>query len=154
RLAALEAVLKLYADPDRLQQSLPTLRWLTRSHDEIARVANEVLPALTAAVADRAHVERIECRRQIGSGSLPVDLLPSIGMALRPATTQRRSGRLVERWAAAFRCLPVPVIGRIQDGMLVFDLRMLDDASALTEQLPQLKLPDANTPTATTGAES
>jgi len=154
RLAALEAVLKLYADPDRLQRSLPTLRWLTRSHDEIARVADEVLPALKAAVGHRAHVERIECRSQIGSGSLPVDLLPSIGMALRPTATARRSGRLVERWAAAFRRLPVPVIGRIQDGMLVFDLRMLDDTRELTEQLPLLKLPDITMRAATADAES
>ncbi|MCC7082566.1 MAG: L-seryl-tRNA(Sec) selenium transferase [Burkholderiales bacterium] len=141
RLAALEAVLKLYADPDRLRQSLPTLRWLTRPRDEIARVANEVLPALSAAVAGRAQVEAIDCRSQIGSGSLPVDLLPSIGVALRPMASSRRSGRLPERWAVAFRRLPVPVIGRIQDGMLVFDLRMLDDARKLTEQLPLLELP-------------
>ncbi|MGH8663341.1 MAG: L-seryl-tRNA(Sec) selenium transferase [Burkholderiales bacterium] len=153
RLAALEAVLKLYADPDRLRDSLPTLRWLTRSRDEVARVANEVLPVVKAAVAGHAEVERIECRSQIGSGSLPVDLLPSVGMALRPLAAARRSGRLVERWAAAFRRLPVPVIGRIQDGMLVFDLRMLDDARELTGQLPLLQLPAMATPAATTVTE-
>ena len=86
-------------------------------------------------IAGRAHAEIVECRSQIGSGSLPVDLLPSVGIALRPVSA-RRSGRLVEQWAAAFRRLPVPAIGRIHDGMLVFDLRMLPDARELTGQLP------------------
>jgi L-seryl-tRNA(Ser) seleniumtransferase len=139
RLAALEAVLKLYADPDRLQRTLPTLRWLTRPREQIEQVAAEVLPALAAALTGHAHVERIECRSQIGSGSLPIDLLPSVGMALRPIVASRRSGRVVEQWAACFRRLPVPIIGRIQDGMLIFDLRMLDDARELTDQLPYLE---------------
>jgi L-seryl-tRNA(Ser) seleniumtransferase len=152
RLAALEAVLKLYADPERLTETLPTLRWLTRSRAAIAATVERVLPALQAAVQGRAHAEAIECRSQIGSGSLPVDLLPSAGVALRPIAAGRRSGRHIEQWAAAFRRLPVPVIGRIQDGLLVFDLRMLDDPRELIEQLPQLRLPASGGTQATTSA--
>jgi L-seryl-tRNA(Ser) seleniumtransferase len=143
RLAALEAVLKLYADPERLHESLPTLRWLTRSRQAIGDTARQLLPTLQAAVGGCANAELIECRSQIGSGSLPVDLLPSVGIALRPATVARRSGRHVEQLAAAFRRLPVPVIGRIQDGALVFDLRMLDDPHELAGQLSLLQLPAA-----------
>jgi L-seryl-tRNA(Ser) seleniumtransferase len=138
RLAALEAVLKLYADPDRLHEQLPTLHWLTRPLAEIERTVQAVLPAMRAALAGRAEVELLECRSQIGSGSLPIDLLPSAGIGLRPTAAGRRSGRQVEQLAAAFRRLPVPVIGRIQDGMLVFDLRMLDEPEQLTGQLDRL----------------
>jgi L-seryl-tRNA(Ser) seleniumtransferase len=141
RLAALEAVLKLYADPDRLRSRLPTLAWLTRPRDEIEAVAKVALPALAAALAGRADVELVECRSQIGSGSLPVDLLPSVGLACRPVDAGRRRGRLVEQLAAAFRALPIPVIGRIQEGVLVFDLRTLDDPDLLIRQLSRLELP-------------
>jgi L-seryl-tRNA(Ser) seleniumtransferase len=141
RLAALEAVLKLYADPDRLRSRLPTLAWLTRPRDEIEAVAKVALPALAAALAGRADVELVECRSQIGSGSLPVDLLPSVGLACRPVDAGRRRGRLVEQLAAAFRALPIPVIGRIQEGVLVFDLRTLDEPDLLIRQLSRLELP-------------
>lgn len=139
RLAALEAVLKLYADPDRLRSHLPTLAWLTRPQTEIEIVARQVLPALAHALEGHAEVALVECRSQIGSGSLPVDLLPSMGLSCRPIEGSRKSGRKVERLASAFRKLAMPVIGRIQDGVLIFDLRTLDDPDLLIRQLPQLK---------------
>jgi L-seryl-tRNA(Ser) seleniumtransferase len=146
RLAALEAVLKLYADPDRLRSRLPTLAWLTRPQSEIEQVATQVKPALERALAGHADVAQIECRSQIGSGSLPVDLLPSVGLACRPIEAGRRSGRRVEQLASAFRKLPVPVIGRIQDGVLIFDLRTLNDSQRLIDQLAHLTLAAAKSP--------
>jgi L-seryl-tRNA(Ser) seleniumtransferase len=140
RIAALEAVLKLYADPDRLRERMPTLRWLTRPLESIERVAREVLPAFVEHLAGHAEARLAQCRSQIGSGSLPIDLLPSAGIALGPVVASRRSGKAVERLAAAFRSLPIPVIGRIHEGTLLFDLRTLDDAQILLEQLKHLRL--------------
>ena len=140
RIAALEAVLKLYADPDRLRERLPTLRWLTRPLASIEQVAREVLPAFAERMAGHAQARLTSCRSQIGSGSLPIDLLPSAGIALQPVAGARRSGKAVERLAAAFRGLPIPVIGRIHEGTLLFDLRTLDTAQALLEQLRHLRL--------------
>ena len=149
RIAALEAVLKLYADPDRLRERLPTLRWLTRPLESIEQVARAVLPAMTQRLAGHAEARLTACRSQIGSGSLPVDLLPSVGIALQPTGGPRRSGKAVEQLAAAFRGLPVPVIGRIHEGTLLFDLRTLDVAAPLLEQLQHLRLG----PNATDGAQ-
>jgi L-seryl-tRNA(Ser) seleniumtransferase len=132
RLAALEAVLRLYADPERLPERLPTLRLLTRPAAAITELGEAMLPRVCAALGARAEVRLAPCKSQIGSGALPVDLLPSHALVLGP-----RDGR-VERLAAAFRRLPVPVIGRISEDALWLDLRCLEDADTFVAQLAQL----------------
>jgi len=136
RLAALEAVLRLYADPDRLAERLPTLRLLIRPPDEIAGSGQRLLPAVAQALGSAAEVTLVEMRSQIGSGALPVTLLPSVGLALRPINS---SGAAVERLARALRALPIPIIGRIEGGRVLLDLRCLEDEAAFLAQLPVLR---------------
>ena len=62
---------------------------------------------------------------QIGSGSLPVDRLPSAGLVFRPVG---RGSGVLGKLEAALRGLPVPVIGRIADKALHLDLRCLAPA--------------------------
>jgi L-seryl-tRNA(Ser) seleniumtransferase len=143
-IAALEAVLKLYRDPDRLAQRLPALRLLTRPQGEIQAVAERVAPALTAALGPAATVTVLPCMSQIGSGSLPVDRLPSACVAVGAAPGAKRAGSYPERLATALRALPQPVIGRIQDGQLRLDMRCLDGLTqerAFTAQLARLSPP-------------
>jgi L-seryl-tRNA(Ser) seleniumtransferase len=135
RLAALEAVLRLYADPNRLAERLPALRLLARPHAEIAALAERLMPALAQALDGIASVALIETKSQIGSGALPVSLLPSAGLALAPL---RASGGAVEALARQLRALPVPVIGRIETGRVILDLRCLEDEAGFTDQLPSL----------------
>lgn len=130
-LAALEAVLRLYRDPDRLVRELPALAALTRPLADIEAVAARLLPALAAAFGDAATVTIVEVKSQIGSGSLPVDLLPSAALAIRPAGKRANP----EKIARQLRALPVPVIGRIHDGALLLDLRCLDDEAGFLAQL-------------------
>ena len=136
RLAALEAVLRLYADPDRLAERLPALRLLTRPKAEIETLAQRLLPVVELAIVETATVEIVETKSQIGSGALPVSLLPSAGLALRPLS---RSGKAVERLAQALRDLPIPVIGHIAGGAVVLDLRCLEDEAGFTAQLGALR---------------
>jgi L-seryl-tRNA(Ser) seleniumtransferase len=140
-IAALEATLKLYRDPDRLTERLPTLRLLTRGEVEIRQLADRIAPALARALGERASVQVLPCRSQIGSGSLPVDRLPSACIAIGAPRGAKRAGRLPERLADALRSLPLPVIGRIEDGQLRLDMRCLDGAAAeaaFVDQLPLL----------------
>ena len=137
-IAALEAVLRLHADPDRLAARLPVIRFLSRSEDEIAALARRIAPRLETRLAGFAAVEVAPCQSQIGSGSLPVERLPSAALVLDPATAKRGRGAALKRIAAAFRGLPVPVVGRIQDDRFVMDLRCLDDEERFCAQLAHL----------------
>ena len=139
-IAALEATLKLYRDPDRLAQRLPALRLLTRGEAELNQLALRLAPALAQALGARATVQVMPCRSQIGSGSLPVDRLPSVCLALGAPAGTKRAGGLPDRLAAALRSLPTPVIGRIEDAQVKLDLRCLDGADAEAAFLGQLPL--------------
>lgn len=135
RLAALEATLKLYRDPDRLAERLPTLRLLARSAADIAALAARLRPVVADALGEAFTVDVVECRSQIGSGALPLETLPSAGLALSPRSG---SGKALEALAAALRALPVPVIGRIANQALALDLRCLEDEAGFTANLAGL----------------
>ena len=138
-LAALEATLRLYRDPDRLTQRLPTLRLLTRPAADIAALGERLLPAMQAAVGSLATVAVAGCDSQIGSGALPVERLPSAALVLR--STAKRPGKSLATLEAAFRALPAPVIGRIRDDAYCLDLRCLEakDEARFSAQLAELK---------------
>jgi L-seryl-tRNA(Ser) seleniumtransferase len=125
-IAALEAVLKIYRDPDRLAERLPALRLLTRTQADIQAQAERLAPLIARALGDKATVQVLPCKSQIGSGSLPVDRLDSACIAIGPPALAKRAGRFPEQMAEALRALPVPVIGRIEQGRLQLDLRCLE----------------------------
>ncbi|MSQ53535.1 MAG: L-seryl-tRNA(Sec) selenium transferase [Betaproteobacteria bacterium] len=138
RIAALEAVLRLYEDPDRLAQRLPILRHMTRTSGEIESAARRLLPAFANAFAGIATVSLVPCESEVGSGSLPSDKLQSFAIAVAPVGDKRKATVQVEALAKACRELPMPVIGRVRDGSLYLDLRCLDDEAGLVAQLNRL----------------
>ena len=143
-LAALDATLRLYDDPGRLGMRLPVLRRLTRPLAELDALADEIAGPLGRALAGVASVETASSRCQIGSGAQPGARIESRALVLRPpggrkGKGKRGAGRAVEALAAAFRALPLPVIGRIEDGALWLDLRGLDEAGRLLDQIDRLQ---------------
>ncbi|MCA1368497.1 L-seryl-tRNA(Sec) selenium transferase [Bradyrhizobium sp. BRP14] len=135
RLAALAATLRLYRDPDRLSERLPTMRLLARPQADIRRQAERLAAVVERAVDGAFDVSVIDCGSQIGSGALPLATVPSAGLALAPPSG---SGRMLAELAAALRGLPMPVIGRIEHGSLVLDLRCLEDEEGFITNLARL----------------
>ena len=135
-LAALEAVLTLYASPEKLVERLPAHRLLARAASEIQVMAERLAPLVRHALGDTFEVAVTPCRSQVGSGALPVDRLASAGLRITPANG--KSARSLNRLSADFRRLPVPVVGRIGEGALNLDLRCLEDERGFLAQLERL----------------
>ena len=134
RLAALEATLRLYRDPDTLAHRLPTLAMLTARPDDLRALAGRLLGPIKLALGAAFRVKICECSSQIGSGALPLESIPSAGLAIE-AGDKKIPGRSLGALAAALRALPIPVIGRIARDALILDMRTLDDEAAFNHQL-------------------
>ncbi|WP_075182432.1 L-seryl-tRNA(Sec) selenium transferase [Pantoea sp. 1.19] len=121
-LAALEATLQLYRHPEQLADALPTLRLLTRPQAAIQAQAERLLPILQAEFGASFTLAVEPCWSQIGSGSLPVDRLPSAAITFTPRGPASSLAALGQQLRQRAR----PVIGRLQGGRLWLDLRCLD----------------------------
>jgi L-seryl-tRNA(Ser) seleniumtransferase len=139
RLAALEATLRLYRNPDRLGEDLPTIRALARAQPSIKATAQRLLPIVRARLGGAFAVEVVASASQIGSGALPLESVPSAALAIRPRA-ERGAGRALVRLAAALRRLPIPVVGRTENGAHILDLRCLEDEAAFASNLAGLDL--------------
>ena len=113
----------------------PTLRMLNRKKKEIYDTAKRDFKDINDQLRTIAKVEIVDCKRQIGSGSLPVELIPSCAIKI-----STNSNKYLSKLYTEFRKLPIPVIGRIHDNSILFDLRCLEDESQFLSQLKKLNL--------------
>ena len=116
-IAALEATLRLYLNEKELTEKLPMLQRYTRSMAELREGAEQLANHLRQIFSDAIEVTVEESAAQIGSGSLPVDTLPSLAICIHSPQIS------AETLAAHFRAQPIPVIGRVQDERLRLDVR-------------------------------
>ncbi len=129
-LAALEAVLTLYASPDRLAERVPSLGLLSRTATEIKETA-EILHRILATALPDFEITICDTKSQIGSGALPTRTLDSYAVTIEGNSTTSAS-----ELATLFRALSIPVIGRISQNALWLDCRsLLHDLDELTTML-------------------
>jgi L-seryl-tRNA(Ser) seleniumtransferase len=138
-LAALEATLQLYRNPDALISQLPTLRLLTRSEADVRLQVQRLCVPVANALAKDFNVEIANVSSQIGSGSFPVEVLPSAGLSITSKNGEDAELRALDR---RMHELPKPIIGRISNGALILDLRCLepDHEPHFLEQFKDLRL--------------
>jgi len=107
-LAALEATLRLYREPERAVSEIPVLAML--------QVGEEALRARAEALAAALEGEVVRASAKVGGGALPLLELEGPVVAL-PA-----------RRAAELRGWDPPVVGRVHAGRLLLDPRTVTDA--------------------------
>ncbi len=111
-LAALEATLRLYRDPERARREIPVLAMLEAPADVLAARARRLAEALGAEV--------VEATARVGGGALPLLELPGPVVALGDPSP--------DALAAALRAGEPPLVGRIEGGRLLLDPRTLAEA--------------------------
>ncbi len=128
-LAALEATLRVYRDPDRAWEEIPVLRMLGRSPADLERAAQDLAARLAPSLQDSAAVTVSPTMSEMGGGALPGVELPSWSVAIQP-----RAGS-VEVWEQRLRLNRPAVFARIADDRLVLDVRTLgpEDVAPLIE---------------------
>lgn len=132
-LAGLEATLRLYLNEEKLTERLPTLHLLTQSLEELQQKAERLKSALEARLKTQFHIQIEQSEAQIGSGSQPMERLPSVAVVLSEKTNEKLTA-LSER----FKRLSKPIIGRMESGRLWLDLRSLADIESLLQTVEEL----------------
>ncbi len=123
-LAGLEAVLQMYRDPAKLPEKLTVMQLLTRSQDAMQAQADQLLPRLKESLLSASlNIKTLPVLSQIGSGSLPIERLPSVALAIEGV--DKIGEKHVVRLERLLRSSDTPIIGRFQEKALIFDLRCL-----------------------------
>ena len=120
-LAALEATLRICLDERRALAEIPTLRMLTAPQTDIAHRARAFADRIIAALDEKvATVSVLDDTSRAGGGALPTVDIPTTVVALRPRT-------MTETALCDFLRLeaPTPIVSRIKDGRVLFDVRTL-----------------------------
>ncbi|MFP4030612.1 MAG: L-seryl-tRNA(Sec) selenium transferase [Desulfococcaceae bacterium] len=123
-LAALEATLRLYRDPKRAVEIVPTLRMMTEPLSAVTARAERFRQAAENLSIPGLRCVLVEGVTRVGGGSLPLQKLPTRCAALTVA------GWSVNRLETALRNASTPVIGRIEDEQLLLDFRTVRDSEA------------------------
>jgi L-seryl-tRNA(Ser) seleniumtransferase len=117
-LALLEATLRVYLDPDRVDHQLPVLRMIRATQAEL-RPAADRLAARLGEAGIAADVEVFEDVSEIGGGSLSNQHMPTWCVGVRPREWSAQDA------ARALRMGEPSVFARVKDDRLAFDVRTL-----------------------------
>ena len=132
-LAGLEATLRLYLNPEKLTEKLPTLRLLTQPLEQLKINATRLKDRLEFRLNSQFEIQIEDSQAQIGSGSQPMERIPSVAVTIAEKTNAKLSAL-----SARFKQLSQPIIGRMENGKIWLDLRSLADIETLLNTLDEL----------------
>ena len=87
-LAGLEATLRLYLNPEKLTEKLPTLRLLTQPLKQLKINAMRLKERLESRLNSQFELQIEASQAQIGSGSQPMERIPSVAVTIAEKQTK------------------------------------------------------------------
>lgn len=124
-LAGLESILRLYLDERKAVAEIPTLAMIAEPVETVKRRADRLARRIRKDLAGKCSVKVIEVTSRVGGGAMPEQNLSSRAVTLRP------SSMTVSKFETQLRQLDLPVIGRIEEDLLVLDMRTVADDEVL-----------------------
>jgi len=118
-VAALEATLRLYWDEEQAINEIPVLSMLTHSESQLKNKAHKLYNQLVKEVASAKELTLIKDSSTVGGGAFPLEELSTYVIKFNPS--QFSSTSLAKR----LRQMTPPVLGRIHQDALYFDVRTL-----------------------------
>ncbi|MEW5913780.1 MAG: L-seryl-tRNA(Sec) selenium transferase [Thermodesulfobacteriota bacterium] len=133
-LAALEATLELYREPEKAVAQIPTLAMISASYESLRKRAGRLAARLKALGLPRLRVATVDGVSRVGGGALP---LAAPRSRLLEVAVEGLSPSKLE---AALRAGQTPIICRLEDQRLLMDVRTLtgDDAAVIIKALAGL----------------
>lgn len=133
-LAVLESVLRIYLKEDTAFEKIPTLNMITQKK-EMVRDRAESLKEMLGVNESQSRIRVIESESMIGGGSLPIALIPSYAVEIKPLNCK------ISTFEKELRHAPVPIIARIEDDKLILDMRTVsnDDLVLIASQIKAIE---------------
>jgi L-seryl-tRNA(Ser) seleniumtransferase len=133
-IAGMEVTLRLFLSRDKLPDSHPVYRMFSLSPKEVEKRAQKVVKELRAQIADKTEISIIDGGSQVGSGSVPVETIPTKLLRIKPASGSP------ENLAGKLRHYKPPIFTRIQKDAVLFDFRTIqeDEDTVVLEALLEL----------------
>lgn len=122
-LVALERILMLYRDMNRAIRTIPTLRMLTYSHQELREKAELLNKKISELKLEIIQNEVCETISKVGGGALPHQILKTFAIKLVP-----KIGVSANSMEIYLRTYSIPVIVRIEEDSIIMDVRTIQEA--------------------------
>lgn len=120
-LAALEATLRLYLQPDRVMEQVPTVRMLTEAAESVKLRAEALMDAVQKHIPEgAASLQVVPETSRAGGGALPMCDIDTFALEVR---LSKGSAQECERYLVQ-EC-PVPIVARINQETILCDARTI-----------------------------
>ncbi len=128
-LAALESVLRIYLEPDKAIKHIPTLNMICLDFDEVKKRARRLARGLKRIIPNFLGLKIVETTSRVGGGALPICPIKSLAVSIyyKDVPKDTKVPKTISELEKILRKTDPPIITRIEEDALLFDVRTLID---------------------------